>query len=182
MQSSQSTRRSAEERREQVLVAATQEFAVRGYHAASTASIAKLAGISQPYIYALFPNKRDLFLAAHARMMDKLRSTFLEAARGGDGPEERLKLIALSYRPLIEGDRDLLLLQMQGHAAAGDPEVGPSMSAAFKQLFEDVRRASGASEEEVASFFACGMLINVTTALSLPELVAPMLEWDAVAG
>ncbi len=182
MQAAPTTRRSSEERREQVLAAATHEFAARGYHAASTASIAKLAGISQPYIYALFPNKRDLFLAAHARMMDKLRSTFVEAARAGEGAEERLKLIALSYRPLIEGDRDLLLLQMQGHATAGDPEIGPSMSAAFRGLFEDVRRASGASEEEVASFFACGMLINVTTALDLPELVAPMLQWDAVAG
>ena len=182
MKTSTSTRRSSEERREQVLDAATQEFAARGYHAASTASIAKLAGISQPYIYALFPNKRDLFLATHARMMDKLRLTFLEAAREGDGPEERLKAIALSYRPLIESDPNVLLLQLQGHAAARDPEVGPAIAAAFKELFEEVRRASGASEEDVASFFACGMLINVTTALSLPELVAPMLEWDAVAG
>ena len=47
------TRQSAEERREQVLEAATHEFAQRGYHAASTAAIAKRAGISQPYIYAL---------------------------------------------------------------------------------------------------------------------------------
>ena len=48
-----------------MLEAAVKEFAASGYHAASTGAIAKRAGISQPYIYALFPNKRELFLATH---------------------------------------------------------------------------------------------------------------------
>jgi AcrR family transcriptional regulator len=170
------TRRSAKERRDQVLDAATHEFATRGYHAASTAAIAKLAGISQPYIYALFPNKRELFLAAHARMIDHLRATFLQAARGATDPAERLHRMGLSYRPLIEADHDQLLLQLQGHALGGDPEIGPAVAAAFKGLFQDVLRASGAPDEAVARFFACGMLINVTTALGLPEIAAPALE------
>lgn len=174
------TRKSSEQRREAVLVAATHEFAAHGYHAASTAAIAKLAGISQPYIYALFPNKRELFLAAHARMIEHLRTTFLQAAAGGEDAEERLHLMGLAYSPLIESDRDELLLQMQGHAAAGDPEIGPPVAAAFKSLFDDVRRVSGAPEHEVARFFACGMLINVTTALGLPEVAAAALEWTAI--
>jgi len=177
-----STRQTSDQRRDTVLDAAVHEFAAHGYHAASTAAIAKLAGISQPYIYALFPNKRELFLAAHARMIDHLRSTFLEAARGSEDPLERLQRMGLAYRPLIEADRDQLLLQMQSHAAAGDPEIGPPVAAAFKALFDEVRRASGASEEDVARFFACGMLINVTTALGLPEIAAPALEWTAGAG
>jgi AcrR family transcriptional regulator len=170
-------RSTAEERREQVLAAATHEFAVHGYHAASTASIAKLAGISQPYIYALFPNKRELFLAAHARMMDALRATFVEAARGIEDPHERLHAMGMSYLPLIESNRDQLLLQMQGHAAAGDPEIGPAIAAAFEALFDDVRRVSGVPAEEVTQFFACGMLLNVTTALGLPQLTSAALGW-----
>jgi AcrR family transcriptional regulator len=176
-----SIRQSAEERREQVLEAATHEFAQRGYHAASTASIAEGAGISQPYIYALFPNKRELFLAAQARMVSHLRSAFVNAALGLDTPEERLKAMGLAYRPLVEANPDELLLQMQGHAAAGDPEIGPAVAASFKALYDDVARVSGASPAEVANFFACGMLINVATALGLPEIVAPALEWDADA-
>jgi AcrR family transcriptional regulator len=175
------TRQTAEERREQVLDAATHEFAKRGYHAASTAAIANRAGISQPYIYALFANKRELFLGAHARMIGRLRSVFIEAARGLDTPEERLHAMALAYHPLIEAHRDELLLQMQGHAAGGDPEVGPEIAASFKALYEDVLRVSGASPEEVSDFFACGMLINVTTALNLPELAEPALEWEDAA-
>jgi len=175
------TRQTSDQRREQVLDAATHEFAEHGYHGASTASIAKLAGISQPYIYALFPNKRELFLAAHARMTDHLRATFLEAARGSEDPEERLHQMGLAYRPLIEANRELLLLQLQSQAAAGDPEIGPPVAAAFKSLFDDVRRTSGASEEDIAHFFACGMLVNVTTALGLPELAEPALEWTVQA-
>jgi AcrR family transcriptional regulator len=179
MDASVRTRESAEQRRDEVLDAATHEFAVHGYRGANTAAIAKRAGISQPYIYALFPNKRELFLAAHARMVETLRATFLGAARGIEEPAERLRAMALAYRPLVEGDRDQLLLQMQSHAAAGDPEIGPEVASAFKGLVEDVRRASGVSDAEVAQFFACGMLINVTTALGLPEIMAPALEWAA---
>jgi AcrR family transcriptional regulator len=172
------TRQSSADRREQVLDAATREFAAHGYHAASTAAIAKLAGISQPYIYALFPNKQELFLAAHGRQMDMLRRTFIEAARGGATPAERLGLMGMAYRPLLEADRDVLLLQLQGFACASDPEIGPAIAGCFRDLVADVRRASGASEEEVTEFMACGMLINVTTALGLPELVAPLLAGD----
>ena len=176
-----STRQTSDQRRDQVLDAASHEFATHGYHAASTAAIAKLAGISQPYIYALFPNKKELFLGAQARMISHLRETFLDAARGLEGPEERLHAMGLAYRPLIEANRDELLLQMQGHAAAGDPEIGPSIAAAFKGLYDDVLRVSGASPREVSEFFACGMLINVATALGLPEIAAPALEWAAAA-
>ncbi len=181
MATTASTRQTSEQRREEVLVAATHEFAVHGYHAASTAAIAKLAGISQPYIYALFANKRELFLAAHSRTIEHLRDAFLRAARGSEDPAERLQRMGLAYRPLIEADRDQLLLQLQSHAAAGDPEIGPSVAAEFKALFDGVRRASGASEQDVAAFFACGMLINVATALGLPEIAAPALEWTAPA-
>ena len=165
-----------------MLEAATHEFAHRGYHAASTAAIAERAGISQPYIYALFPNKKKLFLAAQARMVGHLRSTFVNAALGLETPEERLHAMGLAYRPLVEANPDELLLQMQGHAAAGDPEIGSEIAASFSSLYDDVLRVSGASAGDVSRFFACGMLINVTTALGLPELVAPAVEWEAAVG
>lgn len=172
------TRQTSEARRDQVLDAATKEFAAHGYYAASTAAIAKLAGISQPYIYALFPNKQELFLAAHGRQMDTLRRTFIEAARGGSTSEERLELMAMAYQPLIAAHPDILLLQLQGFACANDPEIGPAIAACFSDLVADIRRASGASEGDVTQFMACGMLINVTTALGLPELVQPLFEDD----
>jgi AcrR family transcriptional regulator len=162
------TRASSDERREQVIRAAVKEFAAHGFHAASTSAIAKRAGISQPYIYALFPNKHELFLATHRRAVQRIRSAFAEAARGADGPEERLHRMGDAYLRLLD-DRDDILAQMQAHAAAGDPELRDPVRKEFIQLMDDVQRISGAPRERVVDFFAKGMLLNVAAALDLPR-------------
>ena len=170
------TRLSAEERREHVIDAAVQEFGERGYHAASTASIAKRAGISQPYIYALFADKRELFLAVHDRVTGEIRSAFIEAARGASTPEEALEAMGKAYRPLMEDPRHLSAQLQCYAAAAGDPELRAHVGARFRSLVEDVARVSGADPAAVAGFFACGMYINVALAIGEPELVEPLLS------
>ncbi|MFD5148334.1 helix-turn-helix domain-containing protein, partial [Streptomyces sp. NPDC058401] len=60
-------RLSADERRETVLRAAIAEFATGGYHGTSTETIARRVGVSQPYLFRLFPTKRALFQAAAVR-------------------------------------------------------------------------------------------------------------------
>jgi AcrR family transcriptional regulator len=168
-------RQRAEDRREQVLEAAMREFAEAGYQAASTAAIARRAGISQPYIYALFPNKQELFLAVHDRVIGRIRSTFQAAARGAAGPEDALGRMGATYPTLI-GDRFLLLCQLHSFAAAGDPEIRERVARGFNSLVTEVRRLSGATPRQVAEFFAHGMLANVATILDLPEVCAPLWE------
>jgi AcrR family transcriptional regulator len=168
-------RSTSEERREQVIGAAVKEFAAHGFHATSTGAIAKRAGISQPYIYALFPNKHELFLAVHRHVVDRIRRAFLEAARGGADPEERLSRMGEAYGGLL-ADRDEILAQMQAFAAAGDPELRDPVRDEFLRLAEDVRRMSGASREQVVAFMAKGMLLNVVAALELPEELSPISE------
>src|SRR5215210_9016830 len=107
-------RRTADERRDHVLEAAIHEFAERGYHAASTTVIARRAGISQPYIYALFPNKRDLFLAAHERVAERIRERLAGAAYAAGGPEDRMRAMGEAYLGLI-ADRDDVLCQLQAY-------------------------------------------------------------------
>ena len=162
------TRASSDERREQVIAAAVKEFAAHGYHAASTGSIAKRAGISQPYIYALFPNKRELFLAVHAHVIDRIRNAFTEAARGHATPEERLEAMGHAYMELLS-DRDEVLVQLQSHAAAGDPALREPVRREFMRLHDDIQRMSGASDQQVTGFLSKGMLLNVVAALELPE-------------
>ena len=168
-------RQTAEERRDQVVEAAIREFAERGYEAASTAAIAERAGISQPYIYALFPSKRELFLAAYDRVEGRIRATFRDAARGAASPKEALDRMGMTYPALI-ADRYELLMQLQGYAASADPEIHAHISRSFRTLADDVARHSGASPREIAEFFAVGMLANVATVLDLPELCAAF--WD----
>ena len=171
-----SLRQTAEDRSEQVLEAAAKEFAELGYQGTSTAAIAKRAGISQPYIYALFPNKAELFLAVHDRVIGRIRASFERAAKGATGPADALERMGMTYPELI-ADRHNLLMQFQAYAAAGDPEIGPHVSRGFKQLVDDITWLSGATPAQVAAFLAGGMLANVTTILGLPEVCDPL--WEA---
>jgi AcrR family transcriptional regulator len=168
-------RRSAEDRREQVVEAAIHEFAELGYQAASTAAIARRAGISQPYIYALFPSKQDLFLAVNDRVVGRILSTFREAVKGATGPADALHRMGTSYPELI-GDRYALLCQLQGYAAAGDPVIREHVGRAFRRLADEIRALSGCTPAELAGFLAGGMLANVTTILGMPELCDPLWE------
>ena len=165
---------SAEERREQVLAAAIPEFAAQGYQAASTAAIARRAGISQPYIYALFPSKQELFIAVHDVVMGRIRGAFAEAAEGGNTSAEKLDRMGDVYPELI-ADRDALRLQLQTYAT-GDPVIQAHAARSYRELYDHVRSLSGAAPVEVSLFFACGMLANVTVALGLEDLCAPLFD------
>ena len=70
----------ADERREQVLDAATRAFARTGYAGTSTDVVAREAGVSQPYVVRMFGTKRDLFLAVFERSTHRIQDTF------GSGP------------------------------------------------------------------------------------------------
>jgi AcrR family transcriptional regulator len=167
-----SQRSSSEERREQLIDAAVTEFAANGFHATSTTAIAQRAGISQPYVYALFPNKHELFLAANAEVVERIRGAFAEAARGLESTEERLDAMGQAYIGLLE-NREEIMFQHQANAAAGDPALREPVRREFMRLFDDVGRLSGAGDEEVWNFMATGMLLNVIAALDLPEKYMP---------
>ena len=173
-------RQSSDDRRDQVIMAAIEEFAELGYQGASTAAIARRAGISQPYIYALFPNKQELFLAVHDRVIGRIRSTFQAAAKDAPTPQAALERMGQTYPELIS-DRYSLLCQLQAYAAAGEPGIRDHVARGFRALVDEVARLSGASLREVAEFFATGMLANVTTILGLPEICAPLFEEDVPA-
>jgi AcrR family transcriptional regulator len=174
------TRFNADERREQVIAAAIREFAEQGYQAASTAAIARRAGISQPYIYALFPSKQDLFIAVHDEVVGRIRRTFTEAAAAGSTPEEKLDRMGEVYPALI-ADRYALLAQLQTYAT-GDPVIQAHASRRYRELYEHVMRLSGATPLQVSLLFACGMLANVTTALGLEDICAPLFESSPLTG
>jgi AcrR family transcriptional regulator len=167
-----SARSSSEERRDQLIDAAVKEFATNGFHATSTTAIAKRAGISQPYVYALFPSKRDLFLAANERVVERIRGAFAEAARGLEQPSDRLEAMGHAYMNFLE-TRDEIMFQHQANAAAGDPGLREPLRRDFMGLIDDVGRLSGAPAEDVQGFMAKGMLLNVIAALDLPEKYHP---------
>ena len=165
-------RQTAAERREHVLDAAIAEFAASGYHAASTTAIARRAGISQPYIYALYRNKQELFLAAHHQVAERIRACLVAAAESADDPEAALAAMGEAYLGLI-ADRSDVLCQLQAYAAAGDADLRGPVRDEFLRVFEAVREAAGASREETAFFFAGGIFLAIAGVLEIPPAYWP---------
>jgi AcrR family transcriptional regulator len=170
------TRRSAAERRGEIIEIAIEHFALRGYNGTSTDVVAREAGISQPYLFRLFHTKRELFLACHEVMQGRIAETFAEATRGLP-PEERMPAMGKAYTGLL-ADRTSLLFQMQSYAASADPEIQAQVRERFSDLVGQVAETTGAEPAQLWSFFANGMLLNVIAALNL-EVLAPSEEWAA---
>jgi AcrR family transcriptional regulator len=165
----------AAERREAVLAAAVIEFAARGLAGTSTEDVARRAGISQPYLFRLFPTKKALFLALVDRCFRQVAVAF-EAAAADRVGEDALEAMANAYHQLLQ-DRTLLLLQLQAYAACDDPEIRDATRTGFKQLWALVERLSGLPYERVVMFFAMGMLMNVAAAMDLPAVDERWTRW-----
>src|SRR5499427_7675652 len=165
----------AVERRELVLDAAVAEFAVHGLAGTSTEDVARRAGISQAYLFRLFPTKKALFLALVDRCFRRVQDSFAAAAGDLTG-EEAKTAMADAYERLLD-DRTLLLLQMQAYAACDDPEIRAVTRAGFKKLWELVERLTGLPFQAVVDFFAVGMLMNVAAAMDLPSVDERWTSW-----
>ena len=168
---------SADARREEILSIALRHFAIGGYRGTSTEAIAREAGISQPYLFRLFRTKKELFLACTDRADEMVREVFVRAAeRAPEG--EVLKTMGRAYIEELLPDRHAVLMQMQGYAATSDPDIRQHVRANYGRLVADVARLSGSTPEGVWTFFAHGMLLNITAALDL-DAIADEDEWAA---
>src|SRR6476659_2161123 len=102
-------RMSADERREQVLGAATNAFARSGYAGTSTDHVAREAGVSQPYVVRMFGTKLDLFLAVFERSTDRIKEAFGGVLAEGPFHSESAddcKRLGAAYTGLL-ADRDM---------------------------------------------------------------------------
>jgi AcrR family transcriptional regulator len=166
---SPTTRMSADRRRDLVIDAAHVEFGRNGYEGASTEAIARRVGVSQPYLFRLFPSKKAIFLASIERNFDLLEQRFSSAAGELTG-EEALAAMGRSYNELLD-QRECLQMQLQMWAAAcHDEEIRALARKRMGRLWQRVERLSGADEMRNMQFLASGMLLNVFAALELPRI------------
>jgi len=164
-------RKTADQRREEILVAALEEFAEHGVHGTTTDTIAEKAGVSQPYLFRLFGTKKELYLESVRRCLRQTLEVFQEAAASKSG-EDALEAIGAAYGVLLR-DRTRLQAQMQAYAACGDEDVREVVRSGYGELVEFVERVSGAEPERIRDFFAFGMLLNVFASMDLLDQQAP---------
>ena len=145
-----------------------------GYHGTSTEAIAKRVGVSQPYLFRLFPNKKAIFLAAAERCLEDTPQVFAEAAEGLHG-EEALQAMADAYTRLIAerpgpaADADADVRRGGRRRGGRRPRVRRGRPGRLDGALGHRPPAAGrATSNETTTFMAYGMLINVLAAMGFP--------------
>jgi len=168
-------RLSGEERRQAVLESACRVFSRSSYRGATTAEIAREAGISEPILYRHFGSKRDLYLAC----LDEAWATFrAEAQRAIErDPEKCLGAIANLY---MRSGKRLRVIDLWNQAlteAAEDKVIATALRKQIREVrdfFADVIRDGQARgvlhpdrdpEAEAWIFVAGGLLATIDSRL-----------------
>jgi AcrR family transcriptional regulator len=94
---SRPTRLPRDQRRLQLLDAASEVFASKGYHAAAMDEIADAAGVSKPVLYQHFPSKLDLYLALLDQSCDRLVEVLEEALSSTDNNANRVNATVAAF-------------------------------------------------------------------------------------
>src|ERR1700759_1627112 len=169
----------AAERRDALIEAAVHHFAHGGLQGTKVSAIAADVGVAQPYVFSLFPTKRDLFLGAVDRCFEKVSELFEEAAAAFDrsGPQEpeedKLKGMCPAYMGAMGDHPDRLLLQLQAYAACGDDEgIQTAVRRNYARLVELARELTGEDDERLDQFFQMGLWGNVAAALGVGHFSA----------
>ncbi len=113
-----------EERRKKILDSAIKVFAKKNYQAATTAEIAREAGVSEALIYQHFKSKKELFIAS----IEETGSFFIENLRKilknyDSDPIEGFRSVYRFYFTYLKRDPTLAKMSLMIIAEADDPEI-----------------------------------------------------------
>jgi AcrR family transcriptional regulator len=175
---------SAADRREAILAAAVEEIALQGFAGATTADIARRAGISQPYIFRFFPTKKELSIAVIDRCISRVISDW-ERALPEPG-ETRLQTLGRTYVESLSTRRPELMVHLHAYASAEDPDIAAAMRHHLSRIYRYVihlleRDGHEAPYQEAGAFLSRGFLINAAMAVGLESVLTPE-EFSGICG
>ena len=120
----ESKRMTKEKRKAQILAAAMKRFIKTGYHATTTASIAKEAGISEVTLFRYFPTKKELFREGIEPILSKsLERVILTVEEKDLNPTEKLKYIIKDRIEFAFENREMIKLILM------ERQINPDMIA-----------------------------------------------------
>lgn len=161
----------ADTRREAIVEAALVAFADAGFQATPVTAVAARAGISQAYVFKLFPTKEELFVAAVERCFTRIEETLEKSAQtvSNGTPDDILYAMGDGYASLI-ADRSILMIQVHAQSASDVPAIRATMRGGLKRIVTYVKQRTGASDEAVQRFIAFGQLCHLITTTDIYEL------------
>ena len=167
----------AAQRRLALIEAALHVFSQGSYSRATTAEIARAAGVSEPILYRHFPSKRALYLACLDETWIRLRLVFAERlAELGDaeGPVAlRSTVKSLRAHGVLPPNLWVQALTEAGHDAVIRRHLRAHMTEVHSFVADVVRRAQAAGgvpadrdpEAEAWIFIGVGLLASVADRL-----------------
>ncbi|MDP2619251.1 MAG: TetR/AcrR family transcriptional regulator [Hyphomicrobiales bacterium] len=99
-----------EERRRQILTAATKLFSQQGFHRTTIQAIAKEAGVSTGLIYQYFHDKDDVLFLTLVTVLDTYEREIPKAIEGLEDPLERLCRAFYAYCRVVDRLLDATVL------------------------------------------------------------------------
>jgi AcrR family transcriptional regulator len=174
-----------DERRGQLLAAASEVFVDRGFHAAGMDEIADRAGVSKPVLYQHFSSKLELYLAVLQRHVDNLVSGVRQALRTTTDNRQRLHSAVQAFFDFIEHDSQGYRLIFENDYVT-EPQVAAQVRVATESctdaVFDLISRDSGL-EAHRARMIAVGLVgISVDCARYWLGADRPISKEDAVEG
>lgn len=161
----------AHQRQQQILEAAVEAFAQYGYAGATTDQIARIGGVSQPYVVRMFGSKHALFLAANAYATEQIETAFRTAMEKRDESVKPVEALRLAFLGLVP-NRNLLRMMQQSFTMGADPQFGPAARECLVRIYKLVRDLANVTPDEAHDFVATALLISTLITLQLPEHAA----------
>lgn len=165
------SRLSSEDRREQILAAASIVFGERGYAGGTTDAVAREAGISQAYVVRMFGSKENLFRETARRASKRVQDAFREeiARFAPDEPMESKRYrLGVAYANIV-ADRGQLLTLLHLFSLGHDETFAPLARECFLGVYAIARGEAGMPPAEATEFFSQGMLMTVLLAMRMPD-------------
>ncbi|MCC6428700.1 MAG: TetR/AcrR family transcriptional regulator [Phycisphaerales bacterium] len=174
----------AAQRKEQLLDRASELFARHGYARATTAELAKAAGVTEPILYRHFDSKRDLFVALIERAGRRTISMWEKHLASSGDPADRLKRL-LGDNPMVtpDGRHDYLVL-LQAITEVDDEAIHAAINTTFHNLHQFLKKEleRAQSDHKVATRFSAELIawLLIHIGLGYGSLSALKIEGQGV--
>lgn len=127
-----------------IKAAALQQFALKGYEAASLDKIAQEVGIKKQSLYSHFKSKNDLFLTVFAEAVARetaFADDYFERTSAGGSDGDRLYRFIEQFKSRYQEDLNLRLILYSGFMVPDQPaeQVEDAVTRYFEHLARKVR-------------------------------------------
>ncbi|MEO5881404.1 MAG: TetR family transcriptional regulator [Caldimonas sp.] len=133
--------RDADRTQQEILAAATAEFAAHGFGGARIEAIAERAGVNKKLIYYYFEGKDELFLAVLEQTYADIRAAERELHLEALAPREAIEsLVVFTWRHYLAHPEFLALLNSENMQSAGHLKRSPRIRQLNSPLIDDLAK------------------------------------------